>query len=442
MLFSRRELIKIIIPLMVEQLLAISIGMLDSMMVASAGESAVAGVSLVDTLNLLLIYFFTALAGGGAVVISQLIGKKDYKLANASVKQLIWVVFIVSFIITSVAVIFRSSVLRLVFGSVDNIVMENAMIYFFFTALSYPFLGLYNSGAAIFRAMGNSRVSMIASIIMNIINVVGNAVLIFIFKMGAAGAGIATLISRIIGALLIIILVHNKKNIIYAEKLWQFKPDILLIKKICAIGIPNGMENSMFQFGKVITQSLISTFGTMQIAANAVGNAMAPLQYMPGNAVGLTMVTVIGRCVGAEEKEQAKKYALKLLGVAYAGIIGISVFICIFAKPLISVYGLSADSSGLAYKLMILHSVAVSTVWPTGFTLPNSFRAASDVKFTMIISITSMWIFRVGLSYVFAKYMNMGVLGVWLAMFSDWTFRALIFGTRYVTGKWLQKYSG
>ena len=283
---------------------------------------------------------------------------------------------------------------------------------------------------------------MIASIIMNSINVIGNAVLIFVFKMGAAGAGVATLVSRIVGSVIIITLVHNKKNIIYAEKLWQFKPDKLLIKKICAIGIPNGMENSMFQFGKVITQSLISTFGTIQIAANAVGNAMAPLQYMPGNAVGLTMVTVIGRCVGAEEKEQAKKYALKLLGITYLRIGTISIFMCIFAKPLIGIYGLSYESSMLAYKLMILHSVAVSTVWPTGFTLPNSFRAASDVKFTMITSITSMWIFRVGLSYVFALYMNMGVLGVWLAMFCDWTFRACVYGTRYITGKWLKNYNG
>lgn len=439
MLFTRKDLTRIIVPLMIEQLLAISIGIIDSMMVSSAGEAAVSGVSLVDTLNLFWVYLFSALGGGGAVVISQFIGKKDYIKAKDSAKQLLWVVFLASSTITAIVTIFRIPILHLVFGDVSSDVMANARIYLLITAFSYPFLGLYNGGAAIFRAMGNSKISMVASIVMNIINVVGNAILIYVFKLGAAGAAIATLLSRVIGSILIVFLVHNKKNIVYVEKLYNFKPDKLLIKKICGIGIPNGLENSMFQFGKVMTQSLISTFGTIQIAANAVGNAMAPLQYVPGNALGLTMITVIGRCVGAQEKEQAKKYAIKLLGITYSAIILISVFMWIFAKPIIGLYGLSPESSSLACELMLLHCIAVSTVWPSGFTLPNSFRAANDVKFTLVVSVCSMWMFRVGLSYVFGLYLNMGVKGVWYAMFCDWTFRAIIFMTRYLKGTWLKR---
>ncbi len=438
MLFTRRDLAKIIVPLMIEQLLAISIGIIDSMMVSSAGEAAVSGVSLVDTLNLFWVYLFSALAGGGAVVISQFIGKKDYKRASASAKQLLWVVFLVSSTLTVIVVTFKTPLLKLVFGSISPEVMANARIYLLITALSYPFLGLYNSGAAIFRAMGNSKISMFASIVMNIFNVCGNAILIFVFKMGAAGAAIATLIARFIGASMMLILVHNKKNTVYVEKLHIFKPDIILIKKICSIGIPNGLENSMFQFGKVMTQSLISTFGTIQIAANAVGNALATLQYVPGNAIGLTMITVIGRCVGAGEKEQAKKYAVKLLGIAYTAITVISVFMWIFKEPIVSLYGLSSQSSKLACELILLHCLAVSTVWPSGFTLPNSFRAASDVKFTMIVSVCSMWVFRVGLSYVFGLYFNLGIKGVWYAMFCDWTCRAVIFIIRYIKGVWLK----
>ena len=438
MLFTRKELAKIIVPLMIEQLLAISIGIIDSMMVSSAGEAVVSGVSLVDTLNLFWVYLFSALAGGGAVVISQFIGKKDYEKAAASAKQLIWVVFLAAATLSVIVVTFKTSLLKLIFGKISDEVMANARIYLMITALSYPFLGIYNSGAAIFRAMGNSKISMVASIIMNIFNVFGNALLIFVFQMGAAGAAIATLFARFTGAVMMLILVHNKKNIIYVEKLHIFKPDKILIKKICGIGIPNGLENSMFQFGKVMTQSLISTFGTVQIAANAVGNALATLQYVPGNAIGLTMITVIGRCVGAGEKEQAKKYAIRLLGIAYTAITIISLFMWIFAEPIVSLYGLSYKSSELACELIILHCLAVSTVWPSGFTLPNSFRAASDVKFTMVVSVCSMWVFRVGLSYVFALYFNMGVKGVWYAMFCDWTCRAMIFMTRYIKGVWLK----
>lgn len=438
MLFTGKELAKIIVPLMIEQLLAISIGIIDSMMVASAGEAAVSGVSLVDTLNLFWVYLFTALAGGGAVVISQLIGKKDLEKASQSAKQLIWIVLIISTTLAVLVLSFKSPLLRLVFGKIDDEVMSNAKAYLTFTALSYPFFAIYNGCAATFRAMGNSKISMIASIIMNVINVFGNAILIFIFKLGAVGAAITTLCARIVGAVMMLTLVHNKNNLIHIEKIYMYKPDFLLIKKICSIGIPNGMENSMFQFGKVMTQSLISTFGTAQIAANAVGNAMAPLQYVPGNALGLTMITVIGRCVGAGEKEQAKKYAIKLLGITYSAIILISVFMWIFAEPIIALYGLSPESSGLACELMLLHCLAVSTVWPSGFTLPNSFRAASDVKFTMLVSVCSMWVFRVGLSYVFGLYLNMGVKGVWLAMFCDWSFRATVYLIRYIKGAWLK----
>lgn len=438
-MFTVKELRKMIVPLLIEQFLAVSIGMIDSMMVSYAGEAAVSGVSLVDTFNLLLIYLFTALAGGGAVVISQLIGKNDLESANNSVKQLIWVVTSVAVLLSIVSIAFKGPILAFIFGAVDSDVMNNAQIYFLFTALSYPFLALYNGGAAVFRSMGNSKISMYASILMNIINVVGNAVLIFAFHLGAAGAAIATLISRIIGALVIIVLVHNKNNMIYLEKLFHFKPDFFIIKKICAIGIPNGLENSMFQFGKVVTQSLVATFGTMQIAANAVGNSIAAIQYIPGHAVGLTMITVIGRCVGAEEKEQAKKYALKLLGVTYGLIIAISVVMIAFLKPIIGFYNLSPESAELAYKLMVWHCVVVSVIWPSGFTLPNSFRAAGDVKYPMIMSISSMWVCRVGLSYLFGKYMNMGIEGIWLAMFCDWIFRAIWYVIRYIKGTWLSK---
>ncbi len=440
MLFTNKELSGIIIPLLVEQILGVTIGMLDTVMVARAGDAAVSGVSLVDSVNLLMVYVFTALASGGAVTISQLLGANDRQYASKAAKQLVWVVFSVAFILMSAMLILRKGLLRLIFGSIAPDVMSNAQIYFLFTAMSYPFLGLYNAGAAIFRAMGNSKISMRASLIMNLINLCGNAILIFVFKMGAAGAAIATLFARIAGAGIMMYLVHDKKLLVYVEKIFSWRPDFHLIKRICAIGIPNGAENGMFQLGKVITQSLISSFGTVQIAANAAASGLSSIQYTPGGALGIAMIIVVGRCVGALESEQAKKYARKLLCTAYIIVALLSLTMAVFSKQLVGLYGLSAESTALAQKLFILHCVSVSTVHPVAFCLTNSFRAANDVRFTMLCSIISMWVFRVGLSYVFGKYMGLGVMGVWCAMVCDWIFRAAIFGTRFLRGTWLTKY--
>lgn len=439
-LFSNRDLRKIIIPLMIERALDITIGMLDTVMVSSAGEAAVSGVSLVDTINLLLIYLFSAMAGGGAVVISQLLGSGDQRSARDAAKQLLYVVTSVSAVIALLTLCFRCTILDLVYGGITAEVMRNAQIYFLFTALSYPLLGIYNACAAIFRAAGNSRISMVVSVAMNLINVAGNALLIFGFHMGAAGAAIATLFSRVIGAGIMLALILNKKYPLYVENLLSFRPQWALIKRICWIGVPNGIENGMFQFGKVITQSIVSGFGTAQIAANAVANSLVTIQYIPGNAIGLAMITVVGRCIGAGEKQQAKHYAKKLLGITYVAIIVISVVMSIFAQPLVGVYHLSAESAPIAVWLLLLHSVCVSTIWPIAFTLPNSFRAASDVRYTMFLSIFSMWLFRVGLSFVFGVGLQMGVNGIWLAMMCDWVFRAIFFGIRYYQNRWLTKY--
>lgn len=440
MLFSRKDLMKIILPLFAEQLLAVTVGLFDSVMVASAGEAAVSGVSLVDSINLFLIYVFSAFGAGGAVVCSQFMGKKDYEMARSSAKQLLYSAVSVALLIMAIALIFRTAILKLIFGTIEADVMASAKIYFLFTALSFPFIALYNGGAAIFRSMGNSKVSMFSSLIMNIINISGNALLIFKFQMGAAGAAIATLIARIIGAMIMMVLVRNKHNPIYIEKLLHIKLNFPIIKRILAIGIPNGLENGMFQFGKLITQGLISSFGTAAIAANSIASHLSSFEYAIGTAIGLAMVTVVGQCVGAGDKEQAKQYAVKLMKIAYASIIFVSVLFTLLAKPVINIYNLSAEASSLAFTLIIIHNIFTSVIWPSAFPITNCFRAASDVRYPMVVSITSMWVFRVGCSYLYAVVFGLGLLGVWFAMFTDWTFRATIFITHFLRGKWLEKY--
>ena len=448
-LFSGRALFSIIFPLILQQILSITIGTADSMMVARAGEAAVSGVSLVNTLDTLLVLVFTSLVSGGSVVVSQALGRKDFTGARTAAKQLLYASTGIALLVSVTVILCRHPLLNLLFGAVEADVMQSALGYFFFVALSFPFLAIESANAASFRAMGNSMISLLVSLMMNLINIGGNALFILVFEWGAIGAAVATLIARIVGATVLTILLHSKKNAVYLEKLLHYQPDFRVIRSILHIGVPNGIENGMFQFGKLLTQTLISTMPTAAIAANAVANTLANIQYMTGAAFSNTMVTVVGRCIGAEEKEQAKRYARLLTVLEYLALFIMALVTVIFAKPLIAVYDLSPDSSALAYRLILYHSICAVLVWPIAFTLPSAFRASSDVRFPLVVSMFSMWTFRVALSYVFAQEtvslfglitfpgLGMGVMGVWVAMTVDWLFRMVMFIWRFVSGKWL-----
>ena len=440
MLFSNRDLKRIIVPLIFSQFFTIFVGMVDTIMVAGSGQAAVSAVSLVNTVNLMLSYLYGSLCSGGSIVIAQLLGKKDKPLAQEAGKQLVYVALFISTFISLIMVFFRKQILGLVFGQVEKDVMENALNYSLYTSLSMPFSALYSACSSFLTAQGKTKITMSTSILVNVLNVGGNATLIMGFGMGATGAALATLFARVVGTLVILVKAHNKNNEIYLSKLYKYKPNGILIKNICGVGIPSGLENAMFQFGKVVTLSLIAGFGTAQIAANATANSLANLQYASGNAIGAAMSSVIGRCVGAGEKDQAKYYAKKLLGIAYVCIISISIVICLLSSPLIGLYGLDKEATALATKILLTQSIFVCSLWPIAFPLSSSFKAASDVRFIMIIAIVSMWTLRVGLSFVFAGYLGMGAMGVWYAMFCDWLFRAIVFGTRFISGKWLTKY--
>lgn len=438
-MFSRRDLARIITPLIIQQLLAQFVGMADSIMVSSVGEAAVSGVALVDSINSLFITIFTALTTGGSVVTSQFLGAKDYVSANKSAKQLIYTTLTISLSIMTFSLLFRKSMLRLIFGAIDENVMECAQTYFLYTSLSFPFFSVYSCCAATFRSMGNSKISMYASFLVNIINVIGNSLLIYVFKLGVAGAAIATLVSRMSGMFLIMFLLRNKDNPVYVRKLFPIHLDFKIIKRILNIGVPNGIENGMFQFGRVILQSMVSTMGTYAIAANAVAHNISGLQSVFGVTIGLASITIVGQCVGANDKEQAKKYAKKLLRLTYICVFCAATTMMLLSKQIIDFYNLSPQSATICHRLLIMYGVVASLIWPLSFTLPNIFRAASDVKFPLMISLISMWLFRISLCFVFVHF-GFGIYGIWIAMFCDWVFRALVYTTRFVKGTWLTKY--
>ena len=438
-LFSNRALVALIIPLIIEQFLNVLVGMADTIMVSNVGEAAVSGVSLVDSVMLLLINVFQALATGGAVVAGQYLGRQREKRACEAANQLVWFVTLLAVGIMAIMYLGKGFILHVVFGQIDADVMHHANIYLLIVNASIPFIALYNAGAAIFRSMGNSQVSMKVSMLMNIINVCGNAILVYGFGCGAEGVAIPTLISRMVAAILITVLLLNQKQLLHIKPSlrYQFRPG--LVKKILQIGIPNGLENSMFQLGKIIVLSLVSTFGTYAIAANAVANTVASFQTIPGMAMNLAITTVISQCVGARDYEQARYYTRKLLKIAYASVV-VTVVIMLAASNLITqAYNLSDITAAEAIKIFFLHGISVMMIWPTAFSLPSTLRAAGDVRFCMITSVTSMWVCRVVFSYVFGQFFGFGVFGVWMAMILDWWVRAFFFVRRYRGSQWMTK---
>lgn len=436
MLYTNKDLKKLIIPLVFEQLLTILVGMIDVVMIAVAGEAAVSGVSLVDTLNILMINVTAALATGGAVVAGHFLGQKDSENASKSAWQLLLFGAFLSLVITVILLIFHRPLLTLTFGKVDKAVMDSAVTYLVITAISICPLAVYNSCAALFRAMNDSKTTMIIATIMNLINLVGNAVLIYGAKMGVAGAAIATTLSRITAAVIIVILMfHPERTINFCGQV-TWKMNFGFIKKILYIGIPNGLENSLFQLGKILLLSLISTLGTYAIAANAVCNTLASFNVLPGQAINLALLSVASLCVGAGDYEQTRYYTKKLIRIAFLFTAVLSVLIMLFAPTIMKMYQLSPQTAGLAVQVIRWHALMAVFLWMPSFTLPNTLRASGDVVWTMIIAIASMWIFRIGCAYVITKYTNLGLLGVWMAMTVDWLFRAICYEARYHGHKW------
>lgn len=305
-LFSNKALKKLIFPLVIEQFLAISVGFCDTVMISGLGDEAISGVSLVDMIMTLMINVFAALATGGAVVAAQFIGAKRAKDARNSASQLIFIAFIISIVLMALTLVFKAQLLRLFFSTLEEGVMQSALTYFWISALSFPFLAIYNCCAALFRAMGNSKISMLASLITTIMNIIGNAILIYGVKWGVAGAAASSTISRFAAMLLLLILLHKRDHPIYISIKDKFRPNFGLIKKILSIGIPSSIESSLFHLGRILVVSIITSFGTVQIAANAVANNLDGIGCIPGQAMGLAVITVIGQCVGDMERDNPR----------------------------------------------------------------------------------------------------------------------------------------
>ena len=437
-LFSKKDLRKLIIPLILEQTLAITVGMADTMMISSAGEAAVSGVSLVDMFNNLIISVLAALATGGAVVTSQCIGAGRREEACRSARQLVFTEAAITIGISVLVLLFHRQILGLFFGQIEADVMQNAIIYLIISVFSFPLLAVYDSCAALYRSMGNAQITLKISLLMNVINVVGNAIGVYVLKLGVAGVAIPSLVSRGVAGVVLFTFLHNPDNLVFLTR-GKFKVDATIVKRILFIGIPSGIENGIFQLGRVLVVSIIAAFGTSQIAANGVANSLDSMGCIVGQAMSLAMITVIGRCVGAGEEGQVRYYTKKLLGETYFYTAVINSIILLLLPWILQIYGLGEETTRLSYILVMIHDGMAIFLWPASFVLPNMLRACNDVKYTMVVSIFSMITFRIGFSYLFGVHRGWMAVGVWAAMVIDWVFRVLCFVGRYLAGTWRKK---
>ena len=438
--WNNRALFALLWPLVIEQILAVTMGAADTMMVSSVGEFAVSAVNIIDNINNLLIIAFTALSTGGAVVVSQYIGRRDPKSSSLASRQLAYTVTLVSLVIMAVSLALRRPVIRLIYGKIENDVMDAAALYFFITALSYPFLALYNANAALFRAAGNSKVPMRIALLVNVMNIGGNLLLILVLKMGVAGAAISTLASRIAAAAVTFaMLARSRGSPISLAGFLNFRLVRPMLRNILNVGIPSGLESSMFQIGRLLTQRIFTFFGTTAIAANAIASVINSFSFMPGMAFGMALLTIVGQCVGAGDYAAAKKETVKIMKLAYLALFIISAAIFVSLEPLVSLFSLSGEAHDMAKSFLRVHCVSMALGWGMSFALPNALRAAGDARFVMIAASVSMWTIRVIFAYLLTFTLGLGPLGVWLAMGADFIVRGSAYYLRWVRGKWMEQ---
>lgn len=435
-LFSNKSLREMIIPLFLEQLLVMFVGIADTLVVSYVGEAAVSGVSLVNQFNTIFIYLFTALASGGAVVISQYIGRKAKDDAGESASQLLSFSTIFSILIAVMVLIGNEKMLRLMFGKVEESVMHSCITYLRISAYSYPALAIYNSGAALFRSIGKTSVTMYLSVASNIINVIGNLIGVFVLHAGVAGVAYPSLIARTFSALVITVLCFQEKNEIFYRCKWIFQWNGDFMKQILKISIPNGMENGVFQLVKVALSSIVALFGTYQIAANGVAQSIWSLAALAGVTMGPVFITVIGQCMGNGDTEAADHYFKKLTNITLSISSVWNLLIFLLTPIFLKFYALEPETKHLVIFLVLIHNLFNAVAYPFSGALSNGLRAAGDVKFTMYVSVISTIAVRLLLSWFLGIILQMGVIGIAIAMVCDWSIRAIIFFWRQKSGKW------
>ena len=436
MLFNKNQLRALLVPLIIEQVLTGLMGVADTLMVSNVGEAAISGVSLVDSVNLLFVYFFAALATGGTIICAQYMGRDDEADTREAAHQVMLSSFLMALAAGIALMFLRRPVLRLIFGNVETAVMDAAVVYMLITAASYPFLALYTSSAALFRAIGDATKPMLVAAGADVLNILGNAVLIFVCRWGVAGAALSTLVSRIASAAVMLYL-QSKPSPICLGNARRLRLDRVMVRRILRVGLPSAVENGMFQFGRLVVQSTVSTLGTTAIAVQAIVLTLELFGSMPAQAVGTGLLTVAGQCIGRNRPEEARFYMRKLTRLSTWILLGTGGVLCASAPLIMRLTALTPDGAALACRILWVVLTIKVLIWPKAFTLPNGLRAAGDVSYAMWVSTVSMWVFRVALSWYLCRYTPVGLWGVWIGWCTDWLVRNICFRLRFRGDQWL-----
>ena len=437
-MFSNKALWKLMAPLAFDQLLNSMMGTVGTMVVSNLGSAAISAVSLVDAINVLIVQAFYALAAGGTVVCSQYLGCKKEKEANEAARQLLFITFVLSVVIAAICLAANGPLLRLIFGEVEPQVMKYSRQYFIISAISYPFIALYDDGSSIFRAQENSKTLMMISLCANILNLILNILFVWGLHMEVIGSATATMLSRAFSMIAVLYLLHRPGLIIRLRGYLSIRPIWSQIRRILYLGIPSGIENSMFQFGKLAIQSTVSMMGTAAIAAQGMTNILENLNGILAIGIGVGLMTVVGECMGAGRKDEAAYYIKKMTAVSEVVVIASCLVIFVLVHPITIFGGMEAKSAKMCIFMVGCITIAKPIVWSLAFIPAYGFRAAGDVKFTMVTSALIMWFCRVTLAMFLARMLGFGPIAVWIGMFTDWSVRAIIYSIRFKSGKWME----
>lgn len=435
-MFTNKQLKDMIVPLIAEQFLVMLVGLADTFVVSYAGEAAVSGVSLVNSFNTIFLFLFTALASGGAVVVSQYIGRKNTDKASEAVSQLLMVSVLFSAAVSVLILIFNQGIIRAIFGQVEPEVEEACVTYLRISAYSYPALAVYNAGAALYRSVGKTSTTMKISIIANVINVAGNLIGVFVLHAGVAGVAYPSLISRVFSAVVITLLCfRDQEGVRYRwRQILSWKSELL--KTIMGIAVPNGLESGIFQLVKVGLSSIVALFGTSQIAANGIAQSIWSVASLVSVAMDAVFITVIGQCMGAGDTLQAEGYFKKLMKLTVGISLAWNGLIALLTPWIAGAYAVSEETRQYVLYLVLIHNLGNSILFPFADPLGKGLRAAGDVKYTVVVSLFTTIGVRLLLSLLFGIVLQMGVIGIAVAMFMDWLVRAILFWIRFRKGKW------
>lgn len=438
----RKDVLKLAIPIMIEQTFVMLLGTFNTMMAGHIGEEAVSAIGMVDSINNMFISFFAALSVGATVVVAQQIGQEKPKKANETAKQAIISGVIVALTITILLWIFRLQLINKLYGSAEELVKVNAKLYLEFTLLTYPFIAIEQIANGILRGCGDTKTPMKITMFMNVINIILGYVLIFgldflnIPSFGITGAALAIAIARLVGTLLIMIVLFRGSKIIKLKKIFPFKFDFKIQKDIFNIGIPAGMEQVIFNTGKLIVQVFIVTMGTTSIAANAIGNSIAIIINVPGNALCLAATTLVGQYVGRDDIKGAKNTLIYLVKFGTIALVTLGILFIPIAPWLSSLYTDSQEVINLSSKLIATNGIAL-IAWSMSFILSSGLKGAGDTRYTMLTAFIGMWIFRIFIGYILGIILNFGLVGIWIAMYIDWFVRGTMYCVRLKGNKWI-----